>query len=196
MEPVAVSIPSDGVPRTFGEVSALRAQRSELSNQLRSAQGRRDDVAKELANASAAERPGLEARLKLLDQRILEIEGEIARTGELIAKTDGSLLATTGSPPPFVPGLPMNSGDLTGVLITFTIFVLSPIAFTVARMLWKRANHPPPKVDLQAEERMRRLEAGVDAIAIEVERISEGQRFVTRLLAEREKQQAALPGKD
>jgi len=34
------------------------------------------------------------------------------------------------------------------------------------------------------EDRMIRLEAAVEAIAIEVERISEGQRFTTRLLAD------------
>ena len=34
------------------------------------------------------------------------------------------------------------------------------------------------------EERMARLEQAVDAIAFEVERISEGQRFTTRLLSE------------
>jgi hypothetical protein len=31
---------------------------------------------------------------------------------------------------------------------------------------------------------MERLESAVDAIAVEIERISEGQRFVTRLLTE------------
>jgi hypothetical protein len=31
---------------------------------------------------------------------------------------------------------------------------------------------------------MARLESAVDAIAVEIERISEGQRFVTRLLTE------------
>ena len=35
------------------------------------------------------------------------------------------------------------------------------------------------------EERMARLEQAVEAIALEVERISEGQRFTTKLLAER-----------
>lgn len=35
------------------------------------------------------------------------------------------------------------------------------------------------------EERLARIEHAVDAIAIEVERISEGQRFTTQLLAER-----------
>ena len=35
------------------------------------------------------------------------------------------------------------------------------------------------------EDRMARLEHAVEAIALEVERISEGQRFTTKLLAER-----------
>jgi hypothetical protein len=35
------------------------------------------------------------------------------------------------------------------------------------------------------DERMSRLEQAVEAIALEVERISEGQRFTTKLLSER-----------
>lgn len=35
------------------------------------------------------------------------------------------------------------------------------------------------------EERLARIEQAVDAIAVEVERISEGQRFTTKLLSER-----------
>jgi hypothetical protein len=35
------------------------------------------------------------------------------------------------------------------------------------------------------DERMTRLEQAVEAIALEVERISEGQRFTTKLLADR-----------
>ena len=35
------------------------------------------------------------------------------------------------------------------------------------------------------DQRLARIEAAVEAIAIEVERISEGQRFTTRLLTER-----------
>jgi hypothetical protein len=34
------------------------------------------------------------------------------------------------------------------------------------------------------EERMERIERAVEAIAVEVERVGEGQRFVTKLLAE------------
>jgi hypothetical protein len=37
------------------------------------------------------------------------------------------------------------------------------------------------------------LQRTVDAIAIEVERLSEGQRFTTKLLAEREREAAQIP---
>ena len=42
------------------------------------------------------------------------------------------------------------------------------------------------------EDRMARLEQAVEAIALEVERISEGQRFTTRLLAERAQHEPAV----
>lgn len=45
----------------------------------------------------------------------------------------------------------------------------------------------PPEVSARLE----RMEHAIDAIAVEVERISEGQRFTTKLLSERESQ--ALP---
>lgn len=47
------------------------------------------------------------------------------------------------------------------------------------------------QVDAVTSARLERIEHAVDAIAIEIERISEAQRFTTRLLNEREK---ALPG--
>jgi len=47
------------------------------------------------------------------------------------------------------------------------------------------------QVDSVTAARLERIENAVDAIAIEIERISEGQRFTTKLLNERDK---ALPG--
>jgi hypothetical protein len=54
---------------------------------------------------------------------------------------------------------------------------------------WRRKSLPAgadlgPRLD-QIAERLARLENAVDATALEVERISEGQRFTTKLLAER-----------
>jgi hypothetical protein len=51
-----------------------------------------------------------------------------------------------------------------------------------------RARRRAPSRDAEpalAGDRMQRLEQAIDSIAVEVERIGEGQRFVTRLLAER-----------
>lgn len=179
-----------GVPQTREAVLAMRAQRTELSNQLQSAQRRRDDIVEQLREASTSERPGLEARLRVLDDRILNVEQEIARTGQLIAQAPGELLETTTTQAPNPSGIPFRSVDTTAISMVFTLFVLAPIAFTVARLIWKRGSAPPrPQLDAESQERMRRLESAVDTVAIEVERISEGQRFITKLLAEREKQQ-------
>jgi uncharacterized protein YicC (UPF0701 family) len=38
-------------------------------------------------------------------------------------------------------------------------------------------------------QRLARMESGIDAVAVEVERISEGQRFTTRLLSDRAPQE-------
>jgi hypothetical protein len=47
--------------------------------------------------------------------------------------------------------------------------------------------------DPEADERLERMEHAIDAVAIEVERIAEGQRFVTKLLAERAPQPIGIP---
>ncbi len=188
---VTVVLPPVGIPQSLADLATLRAQRSEIGTQLSSAQGRRDDIVEQLATASTVERPGLEARLKFLDDRILTLEGDLQRVGQLMSQAPGSLLTSESEAP--VGGGPLSSGDITGIAVVFTIFVLAPLAFTIARLLWRRATVTPPKLDTAMADRMQRLEEGIDTIAIEVERISEGQRFVTRLLSEREKQQTALP---
>jgi hypothetical protein len=44
------------------------------------------------------------------------------------------------------------------------------------------------------DQRLQRIEQSLDAVALEVERISEGQRFTTRLLSERSAQSATAQG--
>jgi len=169
------------IPQTRAEIQALRSRRSELSNQLNSAEGRREELAAQIATAPAGPaRAGLESRLAVLDRRLAQIESDIAATGRQLSEASPKL--TTGSEEPFVNDIPENALALS---IVFTLFVLFPIAITFARNLWKRGNvktivQPAPETN----ERLERLEQGVEAIAIEIERVSEGQRFVTRLLSE------------
>jgi hypothetical protein len=57
----------------------------------------------------------------------------------------------------------------------------------------RRKKKGAPELPESAESpRMERLEQGMEAIAIEIERISEGQRFVTKLLSEREPAQSRI----
>lgn len=42
-----------------------------------------------------------------------------------------------------------------------------------------------PKVPADVSGRLERIEQAIEAVAVEVERISEGQRFTTKLLADR-----------
>ncbi|MGH7670357.1 MAG: hypothetical protein ACRENQ_12785 [Gemmatimonadaceae bacterium] len=48
-------------------------------------------------------------------------------------------------------------------------------------------------LDAGISDRLGRMEQAIDAIAIEVERVSESQRFVTKLLAERQAPVASIP---
>jgi multidrug efflux pump subunit AcrA (membrane-fusion protein) len=45
----------------------------------------------------------------------------------------------------------------------------------------------PAALSADVTQRLARMEAGIESVAVEVERISEGQRFTTRLLSDRER---------
>ncbi len=63
-----------------------------------------------------------------------------------------------------------------------------PIARAIARRMDREAIQP--KIPLELQGRLERMEQAIDSIAVEVERISEGQRFTTKLLSDR---QQSLP---
>ena len=170
-----------GPPATAQEVRALKAQRSELSDQLNSATGRRREIARQLQSATGADRAGLEQRLGVLDARIARLETSIDEVGQQLASAPVALVASTesGRPP-----ISVNRVNFEPILIVFTIFVLCPVALAWARSIWKRGSQPRPLPDRDTVIRLERMEQAMDAIAIEIERVSEGQRFVTRLLAE------------
>lgn len=72
---------------------------------------------------------------------------------------------------------------LLGVCATIVLSVVA-IAQAYVKSIELRRKGTLPTSDPNVQERMSRIEHAVDAIAIEVERMSEGQRFTTKLLAE------------
>lgn len=68
---------------------------------------------------------------------------------------------------------------------------MSPIWRAIGRRMEQRAvGNDPSRVEVS--ERMERMENALDAIAVQVERIAEGQRFTTKLLSERVADSRAL----
>ena len=67
------------------------------------------------------------------------------------------------------------------IMIAF-IAVGVPIARAIARRMDRRGLAPQLPADTGA--RLERIEHAVEAMAVEVERISEGQRFITKLMSE------------
>lgn len=171
------------LPQTRQDLEALRERRAELSEQLESAAARRAEIAKEIDLSQGAARTGLEQRMSVLDQRILQLENDIAETGRQLTSAPAGLIAATQNP--FTEaGIDPNMIEKVSVL--FTLFVLAPLAVGAAYLMFRRANRPPTPRGSRGDssDRLERLESSVDAIAVEIERISEGQRFVTRLLTE------------
>src|SRR3954470_21372684 len=93
------------IPRTRDEVNELLAHREELSSQLSSVSDRRNNLATEIANtATDAARLGLQDRLRLLDNRILQLEGDLAIIGRQLSSAPSELTSESRQ-------LTANGGD-------------------------------------------------------------------------------------
>jgi ribosomal protein S13 len=71
---------------------------------------------------------------------------------------------------------------IVGITIT-----VSMVAMAVARVFASRRRKDLPDATIaRLEDRLERMELAIDAMATEVERVAEGQRFTSRLLADRQ----------
>lgn len=108
---------------------------------------------------------------------------------------DGQVIVTRGGP----VGIPMTSepwapADIppraqeVAIASLFTIATII-IGFPIARAFARRIDRSglSPKIPTQVTSELAQLNQAVESIAIEVERISEGQRFTTKLLSEQHK---------
>lgn len=84
---------------------------------------------------------------------------------------------------------------LAQVLTIVGVFATTMVGlFFTARILWNRTS-PQLLAARVDDDRFHRLEDAVDTIAVEIERISEAQRFAAKLLVERgaDAAQSSLP---
>lgn len=170
------------IPKTREEVEELLGQRNELSDQLSNVTSRRNELSSSIEAAPAgASRAGLEARIRLLDDRILQLETDLTVVGRKLSAATPELLGSTEQENQGGGGH-FREGLAAGI---FTMLLLFPLALLYARRRWRRgAATRSGQTPAASPDRFDRLEQGIEAIAIEVERVSEGQRFVTKLLSE------------
>lgn len=171
-------------PLTSREASVIREQRGEMSSQLNSAQGRREEILNELRNAPPGTEQGLRDQYQVLSNRIVAIENDIEASGRVLRT--GQVPATMV----LVPPREFRSGNRTddaerGAALATTILV--PVFLVYIWSRWRRRRRGERRgtvVTAEQESRFERLEQAVDAIALEIERVGESQRYQAKLLAE------------
>ena len=182
-------------PSASAVYQGLVNQRRELRDQLETLQDTRKELSGQLQDpmVTGADRAGLE-------KHITELDGRISALDKQIASADGQVAAAAAVPGAVVPPAPVvHHGPPDEVYVLGGIFmfvVLMPLSIAYARRIWRRGSAAVSAIPRELMDRITRLDQAVDSIAVEVERIGEGQRFVTRLLAERAPEAVGLPKRE
>lgn len=80
-----------------------------------------------------------------------------------------------------------NVASIIKVGVIGITIAISMIAMAIANIVSaKRKKELPDSTLARLDERLERMELAIDAMATEVERVAEGQRFTSRLLAEQQ----------
>ena len=181
-------------PRAAG--STLRAfdqQRSELNSQLTSLTIQRDLLNQQLRNADAAGQAQLQAQIKAVGERTTQVIKQMAAVDDAAnrALADGSGLAV-------LPGQGLGRGDAVISLPPpisdraaagserVAIFgIIGLTVMVVFALQWlRRPRLASTALGPSDVGRLERLQQAVDVIAIEVERISEAQRVLSKALVD------------
>ena len=149
--------------------------------------------------AAAAEARATAARVRVDAERVRqdaerlreEIQERI-RAEIQGANPDPDIQVHVGEPamaPPWMHpnDIPPHVVDVISMFLFAAVIIIVglPIARAIGRWMDRRGTPPPLSADLAAQ--ITRIEQAVDTMAVEVERISEAQRFQAKLLSDREK---------
>ena len=113
--------------------------------------------------------------------------GRIIVNGKEITVGDGSGEIFTSTGMPFPPDIPPGLQSLaTTAIVSFALMIAAfPVFGYLKALVNRRAATQQALPARDVTDRLHRIESAVEAMSVEVERISEGQRFVTKVLTER-----------
>ena len=134
-------------------------------------------------SSTAPERKALETRLTDVDQRISTVDGMLATNATQIAQA-AVIPGAVVEPPRIVRQGPPEEAYIVGTIFIFVFFL--PLSVAFARRIWRRSATVVTSFPRELADRLSRMEQALEATAVEVERIGEGQRFLTKLFTEGE----------
>lgn len=186
-----------GAPQNVNELQALIFRKDELQRQLRSVTERRRELTEQMQLTGTTGRGDLQARLKGMDDRAARLEREIVQAEDGVADALGRGLKLDAPPNPAQQLIqkafaeqPVRRGpdvsDAVALALFFEVIAFVLMGAVFWRFWWKPAlaKLARPTSD---SARIDQLQQSVDVIAVEVERIAEGQRYVAKQLDERQR---------
>jgi cell division protein FtsB len=176
-------------------INALNMQRGELQSQLGQLDGRRNQLLVQTAQSEPGPaRSELRARMSELDARSKQLDAQIQGLNDQIAATMGELASV-----PAVPATPRASGisvppiespssrpiirQVGGMMMAEAV-VLVMVFSAFWRFGMRRMREQFARAFGDQAAQLGQLQQAVDVIGVEVERISEGQRYVAKMLTE------------
>lgn len=214
----AAATPSVSNVISMVQLQALQQRREMIADQYQSIMAERGRIGQERLNAQARGDVGmvreydatiarlgtrlqnLERGLQAADAKIDEaMQAPVAVEGEPVSTTDPvtaiALVPPTGSQVDGMLRAQANEYQRAMAIEAVGLLLLGAVLWRFGMARGRRKAREEALALPQAARDDDRLQQAVDAIAIEVERLSEGQRFINNLMASRRPEREALPSR-
>ena len=198
--------PSPGGPQTRAELESMMRQRVELKEQVGNLAGLRRELVIQGRSPNQTV-SAFQGQLAEIDTRAQSLISQIGFLDDRIADGIGrGLLNEPNVPPPTAPagwqiaslppGAPwldarVVAGALGGEALLFVL-----VGVGLWRFAWRRMHAQTIRALGDNSRQLQQLQESIDVVAVEVERISEGQRFVSKMLGESESPAVPVSRKD
>lgn len=177
----------------FAQMEGLQLREIQLRESVGKLEAQRPIIERQLRSSDPSVRASAENQLVQIDLAVASSKVELASVREQLASRGGRFANPPQFPRIVVPPQGPRSfidridNDAITAMFVMTCFaVLVPLSIGIARRMWRQPPRPLPTEPFDdLKQRMERLEQAVDAVAIEIERVSESQRFVAKVLVER-----------
>jgi hypothetical protein len=202
------SAPAPRATRDDGMLMGFLGQRRQLASEIEALSERRAQLVSRVEQASGSERSALREQLVEADRSLASSKLALRAVDRAIANLGGevgTVVADGGDGLPVLPDLPpvvyagtvppMGIVPTTATIVGATSLVLVlgvVIGMWLARRFRRDATDAIRSLRAEFNDRLEKLGVGVDTIAVEVERIGEGQRFYAKAVAEGQAQKVEV----